>query len=132
MNVSEMVSSLDLQGKWFMIFESFLTWDNDCLRSDQKLRGLDRAVVNSNGASYGVMHGRSRVDVWCEMAPGFTFMPRDVLENACNLAVNTLMQSLLPVFMKQLSEDYKKWATKKEYRDERATWNLERFKHKAI
>jgi len=132
MDASEMVTSLELEGKWFMIFESFLTWENDCAKSDRKLRGLDRANVQSNGVPYGVMHGRSRVDVWCEMAPGFTFMPRDVLQNACNLAVNTLMQSLLPVFMKQLSADYKKWATNKEYRQERATWNIDRFKQKTI
>lgn len=135
MNVSQLISSLNLEGRWHMIFESVLTWDNNCTKADKQLRGLDRALVQTNGSSsgelYGMMHGRSRVDVWCELAEGFSFMPLDLLQNGCNLALDTLMHSLLPIFMKQLSEDYQKWATDKAYRDERATWNIDRFKQKS-
>lgn len=131
MNVSEMISTLKLDGQWFMIFESTLTWDNDCSEADRDLRGFQRALIGGNGSGngqiYGTMHGKSRVDVWCELAPGFTFMPREVLQNACNLGMNTLMQGLLPIFMTQLAADYEKWATDKAYREERATWNVDRF-----
>ena len=136
MDVSKMLETLKLENQWYMVFESTLTWDNNCSTANQQPRGFQRIVTGSNETSadktYGMMHGKSRVDVWCELAPGFTFMPRDILENACNLAMNTLMQSLLPIFMTQLSEDYKKWATNKDYREERKTWNIERFKQKVL
>ena len=133
MNVSKMLETLKLDEQWYMIFESTLTWDNAC-SADQQPRGFQRILSEADGTSadktYGMMHGKSRVDVWCELAPGFTFMPRDVLQNACNLAMDTLMQSLLPIFMTQLSKDYKKWATSTDYREERKTWGAERFKQK--
>eukprot|EP00210_Caulerpa_lentillifera_P000266 g259.t1 len=129
MNVSELIASLDLDQRWFMIFESTLTWDNDTGESDKQLRGLQRALVNGNGAPLrsGMIHGVSKVDVWSEMAPEFDFMNKQLLQNACNLALNTLMQSLLPIFMTQLSEDFTKWATDEDYRKERETWDLTRF-----
>ena len=133
MLASDMIQTLNLDGLWYMIFESTLTWDNEIGNGNEPLRGFERTVQsngNSVGKPLGVMHGKSRVDVWCELAPGFTFMPRDVLQNACNLALDTLMQGLLPIFMKQLSDDYQKWATDKDYREERRDWNLERFKQK--
>lgn len=129
MDVSELIASLDLDRRWFMIFESTLTWENSTEESDKSLRGLQRALVNGNGASLrsGMIHGTSRVDVWCEMAPEFDFMNKQLLQNACNLALNTLMQSLLPIFMTQLSEDFAKWASDDDYRKERETWDLTRF-----
>lgn len=132
MNVSELISSLNLDEKWYMFFQAWLTWEDDSSESDKQLRGLDRVSLISSDSRkrYGVMHGKSRVDVWCESAPGMDFIPKEVLQNACNLAMDTLMRSLLPVFMSQLSTDYRKWATNQSYREERATWNLDRFKQK--
>jgi len=129
MTASELISGLQLDRKWYMVFESTLTWTDNIGDSDKEMRGLSRLGVEQ-GSNYGLMIGRSRVDVWCEVAQGLLFMPRDVLQNACNLAMHTLMQSLLPIFMNQLSADYDKWATNKEYREERTSWNMDRFKHK--
>ena len=44
------------------------------------------------------------------MAP-FHLLPKPALEGACNAVMRTLVDGLLPVFVRQLAADYEKWAT---------------------
>ena len=68
----------------------------------------------------GEIRAKSKVDVWSEVIPPFNLMPRDVLIATCNTVMRGLMNSLLPMFVRQLGEDYQKWATDKVYREQRA------------
>lgn len=125
MDVSKLIASFNLDQRWFMVFEATLTWENDAGESEETLRGFGRMSGNGSeswGRS-GMIHGRSRVDVWCEIAPEFSIL-RELLQNACNLALAALMRTLMPVFMTKLAEDYTKWASDENYRKEREMWEL--------
>jgi len=102
-----------------------LTWEKDAGDSDEAMRGFRRMSGNGDGSlrRSGMIHGRSRVDVWCEIAPEFSLL-RQLLQNACNLALAALMRTLMPVFMTRLAEDYTKWASDEKYRKEREMWEL--------
>ena len=69
----------------------------------------------------GQISGRLQLDVWSEVIPPFNMMPREVLQGSCNVVMRGLVGSLLPLFVRRLAEDYKKWATDPQYRRERAT-----------
>jgi hypothetical protein len=72
-------------------------------------------------AGLGSITGRLTLDVWSEVIPPFNLMPRDMLQGSCNVVMRGLVGSLLPMFVKRLAEDYRKWATDPIYRRERAT-----------
>ncbi|KIY96683.1 hypothetical protein MNEG_11280 [Monoraphidium neglectum] len=66
------------------------------------------------------MVGSASIEVFCEVIPPFHLMPRSSLEAACNAVLGGLVRSLLPIFMRQLAADYKRWAADEGYRRERA------------
>jgi hypothetical protein len=68
----------------------------------------------------GSITGSAVVDVWCEVIPPFTMMPREVLVGTCNTVISGLVNSLLPWFTRQLAADYQKWAHDAAYRAARA------------
>jgi hypothetical protein len=68
----------------------------------------------------GSITGSAVVDVWCEVIPPFTLMPREVLVGSCNTVISGLVNSLLPWFTRQLAADYQKWAADAAYRAARA------------
>lgn len=68
----------------------------------------------------GVINGTARLDVWSEVVQPFNIMPRQALQGTCNLVLRGLVGSLLPLFVRKLSEDYMKWAQDPAYRAERA------------
>eukprot|EP00210_Caulerpa_lentillifera_P004089 g3901.t1 len=129
-DVSDLLGSLNLDQRWFMIFDAVLTWDNSFEESENMLRGFQRSLLKNNGTPgrSGMIHGYARVDVWCELGQQFAFMNNELLQNACNLALSTLMGSLMPIFMTKLAEDYTKWASDESYRKEREMWDLKRAK----
>jgi hypothetical protein len=68
----------------------------------------------------GSITGSAVVDVWCEVIPPFTMMPREVLVGTCNTVISGLVNSLLPWFTRQLAADYQEWAHDSAYRAARA------------
>ncbi|KAI8465071.1 MAG: hypothetical protein J3K34DRAFT_461617 [Monoraphidium minutum] len=72
----------------------------------------------------GEMTGSASIEVFCEVVPPFHLMPRDALEGSCNAVLGGLVRSLLPVFMRQLAADYKRWAADPAYRAERAARSM--------
>lgn len=40
---------------------------------------------------------------------------------SCNVVMNGLVSSLLPLFIRKLGDDYQRWATDAKYRADRAT-----------
>ncbi len=55
-----------------------------------------------------------------QVVPPFHLMPREVLEGSCNAVLRALVNSLLPLFLRQLADDYGKWASTDSYRALRA------------
>lgn len=55
-----------------------------------------------------------------QVVPPFQLLPREVLVGTCNGVLRGLVSSLLPLFMRQLSADYERWAQDPAYRAERA------------
>lgn len=68
----------------------------------------------------GEIRGSAKLDVWSEVIPPFTLMPRPALEASCNVVMSGLVNSLLPLFLRRLAADYDKWANSEAYRTERA------------
>lgn len=86
-------------------------------------RGLPRPgvdAVDGQGPRAGVIAGEAQVDVWCEVMPPFHLMSRRALEGSCNAVLRGLVGSLLPLFVRQLDADYRRWAVDEEYRAHRA------------
>jgi hypothetical protein len=78
------------------------------------------AAGGAVGTLRGSITGSAVVDVWCEVIPPFTMMPREVLVGTCNTVISGLVNSLLPWFTRQLAADYQKWAHDAAYRAARA------------
>jgi hypothetical protein len=89
---------------------------------------------NGNGSSSstpGSITGAATVQVWCEVVPPFQLMPREVLQNSCNVVITGLVNSLLPWFMRQLAADYAKWAADPAYRAERRLRTTQKVVHRS-
>lgn len=69
----------------------------------------------------GSLTGSADIQVFCEVIPPFHLMPREALEVSCNAVLRGLVRSLLPMFMRQLAADYRRWASDESYRLERAS-----------
>lgn len=115
-NGSDELRNLHLDGKFFMLFEANLQWEN----------GIVGTTTNGSRsqAAMGKMIAASSIDVYAEVQPPFNLMPKEILESTCNIAMDGLMSTLLPLFMSNLSNDYREWATSETYRTKRAqpTW----------
>ena len=84
-------------------------------------RARPSAAVDSPAAVVpGEIGAAASVDVWCEVISPFHLMPRNVLESTCNTVMSGMVNTLLPVFLRQLAADYQKWATDAAYRAQRA------------
>ena len=102
---SELVESLRLDERFTMRFATTLTW----------------APVYGTPGAPGRIVGAATLDVWSEIIPPFNLMPRPMLEASCNVVIAGLVNSLLPLFMRRLADDYAKWAASAEYRAQRAS-----------
>mmetsp|Transcript_25137 Transcript_25137/g.63764 ORF Transcript_25137/g.63764 Transcript_25137/m.63764 type:complete len:271 (-) Transcript_25137:153-965(-) len=102
-----------------------------CMRFVTELQWSGAPVVSSaaSGASFedeplasspGDISGGAHLDVWCEVIPPFNLMPREVLQGTCNVVMQGLVSTLLPLFMSKLGEDYQRWAVDAAYRASRA------------
>ncbi|KAJ9529659.1 hypothetical protein QJQ45_014426 [Haematococcus lacustris] len=117
MKGSEQVERLQLNSRFCMRFVTQLTWSS----------GLQQEVQGQDGASAGPsgqIQGNSQLDVWCEVVPPFHHMPRSALVAACNTVLRALVGTLLPLFMRQLADDYVRWSNDPEYRAARAARSL--------
>mmetsp|Transcript_26931 Transcript_26931/g.47654 ORF Transcript_26931/g.47654 Transcript_26931/m.47654 type:complete len:101 (+) Transcript_26931:244-546(+) len=59
------------------------------------------------------------VQVWCEKIPPFTLVPTTVLQKASSVVLGAAVKTIQRIFINQLMQDYEKWATDPEYREER-------------
>lgn len=109
---SEMLQDLKLDGGFVMNFDANLRWKSS------------NTPKSKYEAGQGQITADARFDVWCEIKPPFNLMPKDMLEAACNVPMDGLMRALLPIFLSNLRNDYRKWATSEEYRLDRtrASW----------
>ncbi|CAD7699587.1 unnamed protein product [Ostreobium quekettii] len=132
MEGSDVLDALNLNKRFCLDFEATLTWQ---ARSPAPTAGSSPSQhrVNSTGRSLGgsvrpKIRGDTRLDVWCEVVPPFTLMPRPIMEASCNTGLDALMQMLLPMFMSKLSGDYREWAADAAYRRHRSTVALKPVK----
>lgn len=68
----------------------------------------------------GQLQASAQVDVWCEVVQPFHLLPRAALESSCNVVMRGLVNSLLPLFVKQLAADYQRWGNDEAYRASRS------------
>jgi hypothetical protein len=100
----------------FLLFSFPLAYLNSASSSGSDADDSPMAPVGQ-----GQIMARLQMDVWSEVIPPFNLMPREVLQGGCNAVMSGLVQSLLPMFVKRLAQDYAKWATDAQYRKERAS-----------
>ncbi|KAJ9529920.1 hypothetical protein QJQ45_022332 [Haematococcus lacustris] len=117
MKGSEQVERLQLNSRFCMRFVTQLTWSSGL---QQEAQGQDGASAGPSGQ----IQGNSQLDVWCEVVPPFHHMPRSALVAACNTVLRALVGTLLPLFMRQLADDYVRWSNDPEYRAARAARSL--------
>ena len=112
-----------LNDKFCMTFDTRLTWDtpkgNGARVSDTVSNG---GVMPITGG--GAIQAEGDLNVWCEVIPPFNLLPRPVLEGACNVAIGTMLEQLLPLFVNSLSADYLKWSKDPAYREMRAARSM--------
>lgn len=118
LNGSDLVTNMNLNNRFEMRFRTVLTWDSpstgtppaSALQPQQQ-----RAPVR------GTIFADLDLDVWCEVIPPFNLLPREsVLEPTVNAVLGTLVNGLLPVFVRKLGADYERWAADPAYRQRRA------------
>ena len=97
---SDLVENMKLDSRFALRFTTELTWSSD--------------------GQVGFIDAKLDSSVWCEVIPPFNLMPREVLISSCNVVMNALVGSLLPMFCSRLAKDYEKWATNPQYRMTRA------------
>jgi len=102
---SEGIESWKLDQRFCLSFVTELTWS-----SEQRLEG----------PGPGQITGNAKLEVFSEVIPPFNLMPRSMLEGSCNVVMAGLVNTLLPLFLRKLGEDYTKWAAEPEYREARA------------
>lgn len=119
---SDVVDSLQLDKRFSLQFEATLTWRNGGRPALTRLNSSNQhngALARGPLAGGGIF-GDTRVDVWCEVVPPFSFMPREILEGSCNLGLQALTQALLPLFLSKLRDDYRMWGRDEAYRKYRS------------
>lgn len=118
LNGSDLVISLN--DRFDMRFRTVLTWDSPALGAAPESAAAlqpqqQRAPVR------GTIFADLDLDVWCEVIPPFNLLPREsVLEPTVNAVLGTLVNGLLPVFVRKLGADYERWAADPVYRQRRA------------
>lgn len=117
-----MIERLKLDKRFWMQFEATLTWKNGGTAAVDRLNAnTQHSSYVARGPSTGAgIFGDTRLDVWCEMVPPFTLIPREILEGSCNIALRALMRGLLPLFLSKLRDDYHTWGRDAEYREYRS------------
>jgi hypothetical protein len=98
LRASPALEALKLDEKFALRFKARLTW------SEERQKGG------------GEICGDARVDVYSEVLAPFRLVPRPALEAACSGVLASLARALLPVFLRQLSSDYSRWAAEPAYR----------------
>ncbi|GAX80105.1 hypothetical protein CEUSTIGMA_g7543.t1 [Chlamydomonas eustigma] len=120
---SEVIQNMQLDKRFCLTFKTELHWctNSNNGTSNGKNSDMDGDSVASVGT--GEITANLNMNVWCEVIPPFNLMPREVLQASCNAVLSGLVGSLLPFFVRKLSEDYKKWAVDPVYRRKRAERN---------
>lgn len=97
-----------LEKRCILEFQTTLTWSSD-----------NKAAKNAS------IMGDLVLDVYTEVVPPFNLLSRSVLESTCNAVLKTLTNSLFPIFVRRLAEDYDKWALDEGYRIARTAKGLQ-------
>lgn len=116
---SELIQSMGLDRRFVLNFTTELTWDSPASRTTG---GASRgpAPASQQALHHGTIFAQLQLDVWCEVIPPFSLLPRDVLEGTGNAVLSGLVSALLPVFVRKLGSDYERWASEPAYRARRA------------
>lgn len=121
---SDAVEALKLDQRFCMRFQTELTWKEAATAAAGSSVAHTQGAGNGGAAQpmqqQGEIRADSRLDVWSEVVSPFHLLPRDVLVATCNSVLRGLVASLLPLFVRQLAEDYQRWAADPAYRAERA------------
>lgn len=137
-NGSDLVSRLNLDQRFCVEFQTTLTWmpapatlqQNAAAAAPVPLQnGQDSSWLqwpfSWQGSSesepwQGRVKAEAKLDVWSEVLTPFNLMPRPLLQSSGSAVMAALIRSLLPLFVRKLTEDYRKWATEPDYRRRRA------------
>lgn len=109
-----------------MRFTTNLTWDSPALAAATSTTTSTTTPValqpqQQRAPTRGTIFADLDLNVWCEVIPPFNLLPREgVLEPTVNAVLGTLVNGLLPVFVRKLGADYERWAQDEGYRARRA------------
>jgi hypothetical protein len=120
---SELIQNMQLDKRFCLKFRTELHWftsSENGSSSAVRTNGSDLVDTSTVPVGTGEISANLNMNVWCEVIPPFNLMPREVLQASCNAVLSGLVGSLLPFFVRKLSEDYKKWAVDPVYRRKRA------------
>lgn len=122
LNGSELVTSMNLNNRFDMRFRTVLTWDSPSAGALPESAPPTALQPQQQRAPVrGTIFADLDLDVWCEVIPPFNLLPREsVLEPTVNAVLGTLVNGLLPVFVRKLGADYERWAADPAYRQRRA------------
>ena len=112
LNGSPWIQQMKLNDKFDLHFITKLTWQ------DPVTTRVNNNVSSSlNGTA--TITGKLELEVLTEVIPPFNALPISVLEGTCNTVLGGLTRTLLPIFVKKLAEDFKRWQVDEKYRQRR-------------
>lgn len=122
LNGSDLVTNMNLNDRFEMRFRTVLTWDSPSAgTASESAPPTALQPQQQRSPERGTIFADLDLDVWCEVIPPFNMLPREsVLEPTVNTVLGTLVNGLLPVFVRKLGADYERWAADPAYRQRRA------------
>ncbi|KAI3430696.1 hypothetical protein D9Q98_005285 [Chlorella vulgaris] len=115
LNGSDLLNQLGLDKRFVLSFHTVLTWQPGAAATSP-------AAASNNGstANQGTIFAKAEVSVLTEVIGPFKAIPRGMLVGTGNAVMAPLMNTLLPIFMNKLADDYGRWSTDPTYRARRA------------
>lgn len=112
LNGSPWIQQMKLNDKFHLHFSTKLTW---------KCLSVATESSNNNAVEQrqAVITGALELEVLTEVIPPFNALPVSILESTCNTVLGGLTRTLLPIFVKKLAEDFKRWQVDEKYRQRR-------------
>jgi hypothetical protein len=122
LNGSPWIQQMKLNDKFDLHFLTKLTWKDPSLGNGSS--NIKAVAANRNNSSnveqrQAVITGALELEVLTEVIPPFNAFPVSLLESTCNTVLGGLTRTLLPIFVKKLAEDFKRWQVDEKYRQRR-------------
>jgi hypothetical protein len=121
LNGSPWIQQMKLNDKFDLHFLTKLTWKDPSVENGSSNMTVAKSRNNSSNVEQrqAVITGALELEVLTEVIPPFNALPISLLESTCNTVLGGLTRTLLPIFVKKLAEDFKRWQVDEKYRQRR-------------